>query len=313
MVMGQLNGLEIRHLAALRAVAHEGSFGRAALRLGFSQSAVSQQIAMLERLVGLPLFDRPGGPRPVMITDAGAVLLAHAEAVLDRIDAAESDLEAFQTGETGRVAVGTFQSVSVRILPPIVIELKRERPGAEVHLSEQDDQDVLLAELRSGQLDLSFLVMPVSGDDLDLVPLCDDRWVVLCPPGSPLAPGRGPVDPIELQGLPLVGQQDNGCQRLVERGMLRVGLVPNIVFRSGDNSAVQAMVRAGMGHAVMPFLAIDPDDRAIVIRDLEMTPRRIVLATVKGRTLSPVAQAFRSMAIDYCQAELGPMEVSKAG
>ena len=79
-----LRDLELRHLAALDAVATEGTFGRAALRLGYTQSAVSQQIAALERLVGAALFDRPGGPRPVELTPLGDLLLEHALARLAR-------------------------------------------------------------------------------------------------------------------------------------------------------------------------------------------------------------------------------------
>src|SRR6478752_9507111 len=88
-----LRDLDIRHLMALQAVAEERSFGRAAQRLGFTQSAISQQVAALERIVGTPLFDRPGGPRPVELTPAGVALLPHAEAVLERLLQASEDLE----------------------------------------------------------------------------------------------------------------------------------------------------------------------------------------------------------------------------
>src|SRR5437763_8076997 len=94
-------GVELRHLAALEAVAAEGSFGRAAERLGYTQSAVSQQIATLERIVGERLIERPGGPRPVSLTEAGELLLGHAESIVARLQAAQADLHALQTGELG--------------------------------------------------------------------------------------------------------------------------------------------------------------------------------------------------------------------
>src|SRR5438094_963796 len=81
-------GVELRHLAALEAVAEEGSFGRAARRLGYTQSAVSQQIAHLEKIVGARLLERPGGPRAVSLTDAGRLLLRHADAIVARLAAA---------------------------------------------------------------------------------------------------------------------------------------------------------------------------------------------------------------------------------
>jgi len=113
-------GVELRHLAALQAVAEEGSFGRAAARLGYTQSAVSQQIATLERLVGERLVDRPGGPRPVTITQAGTVLLRHADGIIARLRAAQADLAALRDGSAGPLHVGTYQSVGARVLPEVM-------------------------------------------------------------------------------------------------------------------------------------------------------------------------------------------------
>src|SRR5438309_11956794 len=106
-------GVEMRHLAALEAVAEEGSFGRAARRLGYTQSAVSQQIAHLEKVVGARLLERPGGPRAVSLTDAGRLLLRHADAIVARLAAAQADMAAFQAGEAGPLRVGILQSVEI--------------------------------------------------------------------------------------------------------------------------------------------------------------------------------------------------------
>src|SRR5215472_7068227 len=112
-------GLELRQLIALKAIAEEGSFGRAAHRLGYTQSAVSQQIATLERIVGEKLIERPGGPRPVTLTEAGELLLRHARAIVSRLQAAQSDLAALSAGEAGSLRVGIFQSVGAKILPEV--------------------------------------------------------------------------------------------------------------------------------------------------------------------------------------------------
>src|SRR5581483_10123196 len=91
---GGWHGVELRHLAALQALAQERSFGRAGRRLGYTQSAISQQIAALERAVGERLVERPGGPRPVTLTEAGRLLLRHADAIVARLQAAQADMAA---------------------------------------------------------------------------------------------------------------------------------------------------------------------------------------------------------------------------
>ena len=109
--------LELRHLTALRAVSREGSFAAAAAALGYTQSAISQQIAMLERVIGARVLDRPGGRRPAVPTQVGRVLLDHADAIVARLQAARADVAAIVDGEAGILRVGTYQSVGTRILP----------------------------------------------------------------------------------------------------------------------------------------------------------------------------------------------------
>ncbi len=116
-----------RHLAALQAVARKGSFGGAAVALGYSQSAVSQQIAALERIVGERLVERPGGPRPVSLTDAGNSL-GHAEGIVARLEAAQADLAAYSEGSAGTLRVGTYQSVGARVLPRVMLEFAAAWP-----------------------------------------------------------------------------------------------------------------------------------------------------------------------------------------
>lgn len=285
--------IEIRHLAALRAVARERSFGRAADVLGFTQSAVSQQIAALERIVGEPLFERPGGPKPVKITAVGETLLRHAEAVLDQLRMAENDLAGLSDGATGRVSVGIFESVSVKLLPEIVRLFRTERPGLEISLFESHEQDELLAKLEEGELDLTFVAVPVAEDGFEVEELCVDPFVLMSPLGDPL--GEDGVVPLSrLSRIQLIGQPLNSCQVMLEAGMRREGVSPNIVFRSTDNAAVQAMVRSGMARAVMPQLGVDLDDPEVVIERLEpeITPRTIGIAWRTSRQRTPAMEAF---------------------
>src|SRR3954469_8324573 len=173
-------GVELRHFAALAAVAHEGSFGRAARRLGYTQSAVSQQIATLERIVGEKLVERPGGPRPISLTEAGELLLRHARSIVARLQAAQADLHALRAGEVGTLRVGTFQSVGARLLPEIMRRFGTQWPAVDVVLEEFDDAVVATA-LERGEVDVGFVLLPVIDAPLETVELLRDPYVAVVP------------------------------------------------------------------------------------------------------------------------------------
>jgi DNA-binding transcriptional LysR family regulator len=294
MGMVHMRDLEIRHLIALVAVADERTFGRAAQRLGYTQSAVSQQIAALERVVGASLFDRPGGPRPVELTPLGRLLADHARDVLARAEAAANDVRRFQAGEIGRFDVGTFQSVSTTLLPAILGQLRAERPHVDPHLFESDLHEDLVRRVVDGELDVTFLIDDRT-HDLESIHLFTDPFVVVALPGDV---DHMAVPVTRLIDSPLIGQNDNTCQRFVDDGLRSVGVQPSYVFRSSDNSAVAAMVRAGMGMAVLPLLAVDTSDPRLAIRPLDppIPPRHIGIGWRRGRTLSPGAARFVELA-----------------
>ena len=191
-----LQDIEIRHLSALQAVAEEGSFGRAAVRLGFTQSAISQQIAALERAVGGAVFDRPGGPKKVELTPVGALLLHHANAILGRMRTASEDLDRLRTGSAGQITVGTFQSISVRVLPAVVKAMRAERPGVEIRLRETDDQEQNIEQLVAGALDVAFVVANIQDDRLEVTDLFLDPFVAVTAAGA--GQGDGPMSAVEL-------------------------------------------------------------------------------------------------------------------
>jgi DNA-binding transcriptional LysR family regulator len=198
-------GLELRHLIALEAVAREGSFGRAAISLGYTQSAVSQQIAALEKIVGARLVDRPGGPRPVSLTPAGELLRRHATAIVARLAAARADMAALAEGEAGTLRVGIFQSVGARLLPGLLRRYKAEWPLVSVQVREAVSSAELLPLVESGELDVTFCELPLPEGPFDGVELMRDPYVLLVAADSPLA-ARGSAPPLrELGDLPLVG------------------------------------------------------------------------------------------------------------
>ncbi|MCW2756709.1 MAG: LysR-family transcriptional regulator, partial [Nocardioidaceae bacterium] len=153
-----MRGVELRHLATLAAIAEEETFTRAAYRLGYTQSTVSQHVAALEKAVGGDLFDRPGGPRPVRITALGSVVLSQGRDLLADAERLADAVERFKAGD-GRVDIGTLQSVSNVILPILLRRLRDEHPDCDVRLSEGEADDPAI-----GDLDLLFYDGRVDGE-----------------------------------------------------------------------------------------------------------------------------------------------------
>lgn len=294
------SALEVRHLVTLLAVAEESSFSRAAERLGYTQSAVSQQVGALERIVGATLFERPGGPRRIRLTEAGAVLRGHAEAVLARLGAAEADVRALVAGEGGTLRIGTIQSIGTRVLPEVLRRFGRRWPEVRVSLREAAD-DELLALVEAGELDLAFVALPVGPGPFSVFPMLEDPYVFVCAAATPEA--ARPSIPVEaIARLPLVGNVDAGCQDGTLGHFRDVDEAPTFVFLSDNNTTVQRCIAAGLGAGLLPWLTVDEadDEVAVVPLDPPVPPRRLALVRHQARTPSRVATAFLDLATAVC-------------
>jgi molybdate transport repressor ModE-like protein len=297
-------GIELRHLAALEAVAREGSFRRAAARLGYVQSAISQQIAALERVVGHRLVERSRGGTQVALTDAGNLVLQHADAILARLQAAQADVAAL--GDDVRVLrVGITQSVGVRILPLLMRRFSAEWPEVSLRPMEATADLVLYNAVERGETDLSFVELPVPDGPFDAIELMPDPYVLVVRRDSPLA--HGPVGLADLADVPLVGH--NQCRGLarVEAQLRARGIVPEFAFRSDVNATIQALVGAGVGAAVLPALAVDETDKLTTTRELPgIPPRVLALVRHRDRVHAPAAQAFVDAAVAVCASVRQP-------
>lgn len=296
-----LPGLEFRHLVALVAIAEAGTISRAAETLGYTQSAVSQQLAALERSVGAAVFERPGGPRPLRLTDAGEAMLAHARTVLTQLRAAEADVRAVVSGEHGRLRVGTVQSAGTRILPDVLRRYHVERAGIDVQLRESSDPADLLLLLDDGELDVTFCELPVGPGPFETRHVLDDPIVLLAPAESPEATMASV--PIEhAVTLPLIGHRGAQCLGLTLRCFSELDAAPRFVFHSDDNTTLQGCVGAGLGYAVVPMLTVELLDPATAVIALTPTPapRQLGLAWHADRRRPTSLDAFIDVVGEVC-------------
>src|SRR5213593_2318145 len=194
--------VDLKHLRALRAIARAGSFWAAAQELNESLSTVSDHIAALEALVGHRLVERSRGRRAVDLTQAGRVLLAHAEAIESRLRAAEADFRAFAAGLSGSLRVGIYQSVANKVLPEVLRRFKEKWRGVDVQVTEEARDDDLVAAVERGDLDLSFAIEPIADGPFEVRVLMRDPYVLLTAAGSPLARQQPAV--ADLDQLPMV-------------------------------------------------------------------------------------------------------------
>lgn len=296
---------DVRHLEALRAVAEEGTFRGAADLLGYSQAAISQQIAGLEALVGSPVFDRPGGPRPVILTPVGRALLRHAEVILERLDAARDEVSDIAAGTGGRLIIGTFQSVAVELLPDIVGRVRQETPGLIMRAIEEDENAPLIERLEAGDIDLAFLAGPIQDASFESIDLGTDPFVVVV--SAQDVDARATSVPLrDLISLGLIGEHTGTSQAYIDQHLRDAGISPSYVFRTNDNGAKQAMVRNGMGAAIMPQLAVDLDDPEVVVlpTDPLIPPRSILLALPPASRRSAAIERFVEISRDVAAERL---------
>jgi DNA-binding transcriptional LysR family regulator len=288
-------GVEMRHFAALEAVSRTGSFGRAARELGYTQSAVSQQIAQLERIVRQRLFHRPGGPRRVEPTEAGLLLLRHADAIVAQLDAARADMAALVEGEAGTLRVGIYQSVGARLLPALVRRFRAQWPRVGIRVREESAAQDLLRLLEHGELDLTFAELPVRDGPFEWAELLQDPYVLLVSARSELASLESAPSLREVAKLPLIGRRSTD-----EPERFLAGRVPelNVVFRTDDNGTLGALVAEDLGAAIEPQLVVDPRDRAVKMLPFgsRIPPRTLVLVWHRDRYRSQAAHAFVELA-----------------
>jgi DNA-binding transcriptional LysR family regulator len=286
--------LDVRRMRVLREVAVRGSFSAAAEALSFTQSAVSQQIAALEREAGTTLVQRSA--RGVRLTEAGEAVVRHAEAIMARLAEAEAELEAIAGLRGGRLRMASFESAGSTLMPLAIAAFRGMHPAVELSLSLSEPEDCVPL-LRSGELDLAIVfesAVAVPEDGIERVHLLEDPMYLALPSDHPLAHRRR----LRLEDLAgeawIAGSADCECNRLVNRACAMAGYQPRIAFETDDYAAMQGFVAAGVGVSLIAELGLRTVRDDIVVRDLGRdTPvRQIYAATLADGYRAPATQAM---------------------
>ena len=289
-------GVELRHFLALEAVAQEASFNRAAAKLGYTQSAISQQIAALERIVGQKLIERPTGAQPMRLTRAGEVLIEHAHAIGVRLASAQADLESLTAGELDPLRVGFPGRGLGALMPGIYRRLEQDRPDFTIRVLAAPDEDDLSRMLRQGEADLVFVERPLPDENVEQVTLLEDDYVLVV--------GRGTADLAasptlhELASMPLIAFKARKACQLTEYFHAH-NLEPSWAIGSDDIETIYAAVMLRLGWALLPRLAtfsLGPDVEVVEL-NCGFPPRRLGIAWSSARGQSALAQAFVSAAV----------------
>jgi DNA-binding transcriptional LysR family regulator len=251
--------LDVRKLLLLRELAHRATIAAVAQALCYTPSAVSQQLAALEREAGVPLLQRTG--RRVTLTPAGAVLAGQTEEILALLERAAAGLAAARTGLAGPLRIGAFPTAMRSILPAALVALGRDHPGLELMVTELDPAAVPDA-LRSGALDVALVheydYVPAQADPaLDTEPLLEEAIYLSCA-GPPPAAGADPVG--SHRDSPwIMASPGTLCHTMAVRACQAAGFTPRIRHHADDFNTVLALVAAGQGVALVPqFGAVDP-------------------------------------------------------
>ena len=291
--------LDVRRLRVLREVATTGSFSAAADALAFTQPAVSRQIATLEAEAGAQLVER--GARGIRLTPAGELLVEHAEAILDRLAVAETQLDALAHLQGGRLRIGAFPTANAKLVPMAITAFAAAHPDVELRLDEAVSAE-LLDRLAAGEIDLAVVSDHDFGsvaDDDDHVhcePLMDDPLHVALPRAHPLASKR-PLLMADLAQETWIEGRNAVCATPLRTAAAAAGFEPRIGFESAQWLGKQGLVAAGMGVTLIPALALATTRDDIVLRRIDdpVLHRRVFIATLNHGYTAPAVQPMREI------------------
>jgi DNA-binding transcriptional LysR family regulator len=304
---------DLRLLTVLREVALRGSFSAAAESLAYTQPAVSQQIARLEKQVGVKLIERE--PRGIRLTPAGEVLVRHTERILAQLAAADEELQEVATQARGRLRIGSFATAAGTIVPRAVAAFRRLRPAIEVDISLLDPHESIPA-LRRGDIEIAIteeggFESETDTSGLEVEHLLDDHMWVSLPADHPLAT-RHAVELADLRDEDWMFACLSGTcadSNVVLRACQEAGFQPRIAYQSDDYFAIQGLVASGMGVALIPGLGLASTREDVAVRRVKGRPpyRRIAAITATeptGGAIPTMLECLRDASAVYAESGL---------
>ncbi|NNE95340.1 MAG: LysR family transcriptional regulator [Acidimicrobiales bacterium] len=291
--------LSIQQLRMLREVAELGTIAAAADGLGYTPSAVSQQLAAIEKSTGVAVLERVG--RNVQLTDAGRELVLHADIVLAELERAQASLERVKGRAEGTVRLGLSESMASRFLPPLLRQAAAEHPNLEIRTEEFPSESSGVEAVRSGQLDACF-VMAVSHspvhDGIIFEPLFRDWFRIVVQTDSGWGRGRSEMSLNELADAPFVlAPRRVWCGRLIHNACQQAGFSPNVVHEIDDYPATLNVVAAGAGVSLVPELGLAQRPDGVRILDIAAPfCRTVELAYRQSAASRPATSALVDLA-----------------
>jgi DNA-binding transcriptional LysR family regulator len=240
--------MDFKALRTFVAVAEAQSFTRAGGRLEVSQSAVSQQIKLLEESLGSPLFTRHA--RNVALTHAGNVLLPYARQILAKVDEAAAVISDYENLGRGRVVIGAGGAICHHVLPSLLKEFTERFTKVEVQVISGFSNETL-QRTAEGTVDLGIVVLPISHPGVTTSELGRDELVAIAPPGHRWTEQSRVRARDFVDERIVVYERNSHTFRIIERFLLEEGVFPRFAMEINDLEAVKRMVEAGLGVAIM--------------------------------------------------------------
>jgi DNA-binding transcriptional LysR family regulator len=295
--------VEIDQIYAFLTVAKKGSFSKAALELFRTQPAISIKLRSLERELGHQLLERR--PRGLDLTPAGEILYRRGQSILDEIGTLRTELSDLTAKKSGRVALGASDTVSLYLLPQMIKQFVQRYPGIELILVTQVSRQVV-DRILSGDLDIGIVTLPVPEGSLEVRELYRDQFVLVFPPGHPLATRRR-IRASHLRGHPIIHlKPETFTRQWIDGKLAQFGLGDQVRLEVSTIEIIKRLVETGMGISLLPEMAIEDELRSgrLCAARLQGVPliRTMALVNRKGKYFSHALRAFVDDLLAYTNA-----------